>query len=64
MCRILHISKFLVPAKNSQCIEFYTLDEAGTRSNITFIPMRCSLSSKNEDPKNLELMKSDGFFKP
>ena len=26
MCRILRISKFSVPAKNSQCVEFYTLD--------------------------------------
>ena len=37
MCRILHISKFLVPAKNSQCVEFYTLDGAGIKSSIMFI---------------------------
>ena len=32
MCRILHISKFSVPAINSQCVEFYTLDGAGIGS--------------------------------
>ena len=50
MCRILHINKFSIPANNSQCVEFYTLDGAGIEAAAPYNIYLCSL--RRDDDKN------------